>query len=71
MGLDKTLKEKRKVASGLQSTVRIGRSGITTGVIEGFSEPRGHRCTADIEQLQQVVPADPVLTENFGDPRIE
>ena len=34
MGLDKTLKEKRKVASGLQSTVRIGRSGITTGVIE-------------------------------------
>jgi RNA-binding protein len=32
--LDRSLKEKRKAASQLQPTVRIGRSGITAGVIE-------------------------------------
>ena len=32
--MDKSLKEKRKIASHLQPTVRIGRSGLTGGVVE-------------------------------------
>ena len=32
--MDKSLKEKKKIASGLEATVRMGKAGVTAALIE-------------------------------------
>jgi RNA-binding protein len=49
--LDKALKEKRKVASHLQPTVRVGRSGITTGIIEEIKGQLKNRDAVKVKLL--------------------
>ena len=49
--MDKALKEKRKVASTLQPTVRMGRSGLTAALIEEIKAQLKKRDAVKIKLL--------------------
>lgn len=49
--MDKSLREKKKIASHLQPTVRIGRSGPTGGVIEEIRAQLKNRDAVKVKLL--------------------
>lgn len=49
--MDRTLKEKRKAAGQLQPTVRVGRSGITSGIIEEIKAQLKNRDAVKVKLL--------------------